>query len=318
VDAVTAAWQRRQDAVAALALRRAQEAWGHVDPGNVRSTWAALVPATVDMLASAQYSAAAAAPGYVAAAVIADGATPAPAGAVQASRLAGVASDGRDLRSLIDFPAWQVEQARTLGMAPAQALEVGKRSLTRIVVTQVADAGRVATGLSIVNDRTVTGYIRQLGGQGCSRCVVLMGRVYRYNTGFLRHPQCKCVHRPTVLDPDRQDARMTAGPRAHFDSLAPADQDRIFTAAGAQAIRDGADPAQVVNAARGMSTASIGNRQIKITDEGVTRRGVAGQRARELGFNYRNTPRLMPEQIYRDATSRDSAIRLLHRFGYIR
>jgi hypothetical protein len=75
-----------------------------------------------------------------------------------------------------------------------------------------------------------------------------------------------------------------------------AEQDRVFGKGGAQAIRDGADMAKVVNARRGMVTAE----GRLFTTEAAGR-----------------TPRLMPEQIYRDAASREDAIRLLRRFGYI-
>jgi hypothetical protein len=82
--------------------------------------------------------------------------------------------------------------------------------------------------------------------------------------------------------------------------MSAAEQDKVFTKAGAQAIRDGADPAKVVNARRGMQTAADG--RLYTTE-------AAG----------RTASRLMPEQIYREANgSRDEAIRLLRRFGYIR
>jgi hypothetical protein len=64
----------------------------------------------------------------------------------------------------------------------------------------------------------------------------------------------------------------------------------------AEAVRGGADLAKVVNARRGMYTA----------DGRLYTREAAGKR-----------PRLMPEQIFRDARDRDDAIRLLRLHGYI-
>jgi len=58
---------------------------------------------------------------------------------------------------------------------------------------------------------------------------------------------------------------------------------------------------RVVNARRGMFTAG----GLRLTREATTRRGIG------------LPTRLMPEQIYREASSRDEAIRLLRRFGYI-
>jgi hypothetical protein len=132
-----------------------------------------------------------------------------------------------------------------------------------------------------------------LSPPSCSRCVILAGRFYAVNAGFARHPRCDCVHIPVA---ESLHSEVTS-PRAYFDNLDPAEQDKTFTRAGAQAIRDGADPAQVVNARRGMQTAADGR---LYTTEAAGRR-----------------PRLMPEQIYADAANREDAIRLLKRFGYL-
>lgn len=87
-------------------------------------------------------------------------------------------------------------------------------------------------------------------------------------------------------------------PRGYFDSLTRVEQDKAFTAAGAAAIRDGADIARVVNARRGMQTATDGR---LYTTEAAGRR-----------------PRLMPEQIFREANgSRDEAVRLLRLHRYL-
>lgn len=82
--------------------------------------------------------------------------------------------------------------------------------------------------------------------------------------------------------------------------------------------------------------------QVFTTTEGTTRRGLAGQRLIDEGARLQGEaaetvtrmtrnglaqrrvkrqrvqiPRLMPESIYELATSREDAIRLLKRFGYI-
>jgi hypothetical protein len=97
----------------------------------------------------------------------------------------------------------------------------------------------------------------------------------------------------------------------------------------------------LVNATRGTSTAVVGGRTVATTLEGTTRRGYAyavrrsiaeqrGQQLQESGTqvgrrgavaNYvvRRTrmPRLMPQEIYRVAESREDAIRLLTANGYV-
>lgn len=86
-------------------------------------------------------------------------------------------------------------------------------------------------------------------------------------------------------------------------------QDQAFTKAGARAIRDGADIAQVVNSRSGMTAAGT-------TTTGTTRLGLAGHR---LGARQgRQVVRLMPERIYQQAAgNRDEAIRLLRLHGFI-
>lgn len=105
-----------------------------------------------------------------------------------------------------------------------------------------------------------------------------------------------CIHIPCRED-SADDLR--TDPKAYFNSLSAAEQDRLFTKAGAEAIRSGADMARVVNARRGMQVAGDGR---AYTTEAAGRR-----------------PRLMPEQIYREAgTDRAEALRLLRLHGYIR
>ena len=142
---------------------------------------------------------------------------------------------------------------------------------------------------------------------------------------------CDCVHLPTTLIARSQhrDRGGFIDPGAYFNTLGRADQDRIFTAAGARAIREGGDMGQIVNARRGMYTTTTYGRTLRATREGTTTRGFFYRRERardiargrvpaDIGRQYRLTaPRLMPEQIFELAESRDEAIAMLRRFGYL-
>ena len=95
---------------------------------------------------------------------------------------------------------------------------------------------------------------------------------------------------------------------------------RAFTKAGAEAIRLGADPAKVVNARRGMSTAtSASGREL------LVRREVLGQKVftttegtgKTRAARRKAPVRLMPESALALATDRADAIRLLELHGYI-
>lgn len=125
---------------------------------------------------------------------------------------------------------------------------------------------------------------------------------------------CDCRHIP-VPESLSGDLRVNTG--KYFQSLSQDQQDAAFGKAGAQAIRDGADLSQVVNADAGMRAAQVYGKNLRITDSGVTKRGFAGQVIKARGRNAATTPRLMPSSIYQIAEDRQDAIRLLRLNGYI-
>lgn len=304
---------RRLGAMTAAEGRRL---WRQVDVNDIVDGWRRRLARLLVVLTEAQRQAAAGADAYVAEALAELGQAAGSGLRVVPEALAGIASDGRPLDTLLEQPARLAVAALAGGRSPERAMAAGEASLVMIARTQVADAGRVAEGLAIAA-RPGAGYTRLLvGTTNCPRCVVLAGRFYEWNDGFLRHPQCDCVHVPTA---EVQAGDLMTNPRDYFDSLSSAEQDATFGEAGARAIRDGADIAQVVNARRGMRTAAVFGREgVQITLEGTTRRGVAGRRLIAEGARSGGgVVRLMPEQIYEEATDRDHALRLLWRNGYL-
>ncbi|MGR3870976.1 VG15 protein [Streptomyces graminifolii] len=348
-----AASQRR---IAVTSMAAALREWGMLDAADLRASWPRISPRLVTVLSAGQLAAARGADEYVAATAAAQGAPPEPdAPEVRTDAFAGVAADGRALDTLLARPLVATYQALGQGAGIAQALGVGRGLLGTIVRSEVADAGRGAVGVALTGRRTIQGYVRVVQPPACSRCVILAGTEYGWNSGFQRHPRCDCIHLPATLIARNQhrgglngdsfsptnrmgsSARGFINPRAYFDSLSAAEQDRVFTAAGARAIREGADMSQIVNARRGMYTADAYGRSLAATREGTTRRGAfyrqeraaaerrTGQRfARDRteaqrgvpAFELR-TPRLLPEEIYRLAEDREDAIRMLRRFGYL-
>lgn len=244
--------------------------------------------------------------------------TAAAAGAVSITAFAGVASDGRPLDTL--FAQAETEQQRDL-----------------MVVTQMQDVARLAAGVAMVARPKVTGYVRMLNPPSCSRCAVLAGKFYKWNAGFARHPRCDCRHIPSTEDASHD---LTTNPDDYFGSLSRVEQDKIFTKAGGQAIRDGGDINQVVNARRGaqgltpaggrltlaeqkmlrggnefrgaLERVDVYVHQVYITREGITTRGLANKAGRSS-----KAPRLMPESLYEIAADRADAIRLLRVHGYL-
>lgn len=213
-------------------------------------------------------------------------------GGARVAGLLGWASDGRSMRGLLDY-------TRSPGVT-ADAFDL-------IVSTQLQDVARQAAAIEMGARPSVTTYVRVLNPPSCSRCAVLAGRTYRKNSGFLRHPRCDCRHLPSTV---AASGGLAADPRAYFDGLDVAGQNRIFTNAGAEAIRRGADINKVVNARRGMSTAQGAGR--------LARRDVFGQQVyTTTEATRRGAIRLMPESILEIAKDDTEVIRLLKAHGYL-
>jgi hypothetical protein len=272
----------------------ATERWAAVSPTRIVDSWMATIPEMLVLVSAAQLAAARQATPYVADVLAAQGLAASPTTAVP-EQVSGVASDGRPLAGLLRSP-----MAAALTVLPTagsqRAMAVGLAVLDMIVRTQVADAGRAADWVSAMGSRDVTGYVRMTVGKTCARCAILAGRWYRWSRGFKRHPRCDCVMVPSsesISDDIRLDPRRLIS-SGRVTGLSVASRD---------AITAGADPAQVVNADRGMYVAD-GRR---FTTESTTKRG-SGPRIR-----------LMPGQIIAEAAGdRDETVRLLRFHGYIR
>ena len=295
---------QRLQVVAVAAGRRG---WRQVSVDRIGESWAEVVRDVEPVVAGVQFHAAMSGATYSAMALAEQGRYVAPTEFVDPHAIAGFASDGRPLDGLLYSPATTAKAAIGRGVAPAVALQMGRGALDRILATIVADAGRQAAGADVAA-RPGTGYVRMLNPPSCGRCVILAGRFYRWNAGFQRHPFCDCVHVAATVRSTAaaQSEGLVEDPYEYFRGLSEAEQDRVFTKAGAQALRDGADISQVVNSRRGMTP--NGN----FTVEGTSRRGYAHSLLKP------RQRRMTPELIYRQADgSRDRAVELLKEHGYI-
>ena len=291
----------------ARALAVATRHWRRLGPDWIAGAWRERIPTVAAAITAAQRTAAASALVSGALALGEQGQWAEPDGLVDPAAFAGLAADGRSLETLLRGPAITTRTLIADGVEPAEALAAGGRQLSMMVLTEIADAGRGAAGVQIAA-RPRVGYVRMLNPPSCSRCVVLAGRFYRWNQGFLRHPRCDCTHIPTmVTDQAEAFARgLIDDPYEAFTRMSEAEQNRVFTNAGAQAIRDGADMYQVVNARRGMKS-----RGAAFTTEGTSKHGWAGQILRK------GQRRMTPETIYRLNPNREQAIEALRAQGYV-
>lgn len=302
-----------QAAVAAL-LRQ----WSRMG-ADFDASWGAIEPTLVTITGVAQRRLASSAQGYVTDVLEETGqvrAVPV-VGAANVPALVGVAGDGRPVDSLLYGSVVKAKQSVGAGATVPQALRSGREFLQLAGGTLFSDTARQSESLGMgIRRRPVSGYVRMLQTPSCPRCVILAGKWFKRNQGFQRHPGCDCRHIPT--------SEAIAGDRlvdadAYVESLSTSELDAWLGKANAEAVREGADLNQVVNAQRGMTTAQIGGRSVLVTTEGTTRRGLAN-RALVPSNNPRSSnrrPRLMPESIARIAKDRDDYLRLLRANGYL-
>ncbi|GAA1404058.1 hypothetical protein [Oerskovia paurometabola] len=288
------------------ALEAGWSAWDYLAASNLSGSWSEVLPDLTQAIAHVQFDAALSGATYSALTLASRGEYIVPDAFSDPTAMVGWSSSGASLEAALYSPIPAVKERVAGGMGMARAMNEGREYLEQLLRTQVADAGRVAASVDIVA-RPACGYVRMLNPPSCHRCVPLAGRFYQWNAGFRRHPRCDCVH---VAARNRTteaalDEGLIDDPYAYFQGLPAADQDRIFGAGRAQAIRDGADIYQVTNSARGMTPNGM------FTTEGTTRRGNASQ-----GLA-RGQRRMTPDLIYKQATSRAQALELLKTHGYI-
>jgi hypothetical protein len=311
---------RREQLAALSAVRRR---WRTMTE-DFDASWALIEPEVVAILRVAQFRIAERAAAYIPAILAAtqQDVTPRVAAVVNPTEFPGFTGSGESLEAAVALAPIRAKQAvqghrfeesydamtglvipatYIPGQSPLQALTTAGNWLTKASGTILSDTARSAESAGVTTSRSA-GYVRMLTPPSCSRCAILAGRFYRWNAGFLRHPGCDCKHIPVS---ESMAGDLSVDPYAYFHSLDPAAQDRIFTNAGAAAIRDGADMSQVVNARSGMTANK------KFTTTGTTGRGNAS-----LGLK-RGQRRMMPESIYEQAKNRDEAIELLTTHGYI-
>ncbi|MEU1908115.1 VG15 protein [Streptomyces hygroscopicus] len=321
--------------------RAARALWAQADPEDLERSWLAMLARVIALVTAGQLTAARQAQPWLQRALPGEPGE----GEIQPEQLAGVSGDGRDLAGLLMEPVYVTLNRISRGFTQALSIASGAAFLEMLARTLVADIGRAADLVGMIARPAITSYVRVVELPACARCIILAGREYGLSTGFERHPQCDCTmapvtrtHRPAPVDAQDVFRQMTAQ-----------QQRKTFGAAAVKAIEDGADIAQVVNARRGMTTATAYGRTVQATTEGITRRGLAGARlitgdpnaltaprtggdtqvvseylrrtrtGRQQLVRLRGarSPRLMPEEIYRLADDREHAIRLLRQHGYI-
>lgn len=338
--------QRKRAELSGRVARKAARLWRSIQASSIDAGWDRVAPELERVVTVGQLQAARMAQGYTAAAAREQGVRG--SGAIVPDAFTGATLEGREVVPELFTAATTTKTLIGRGVGVGAAFQAGTAMMTIMAATMVRDVGVMADKVSgLKRSRTVM-YARMVSPGACSRCAILAG-VGHFTTHFERHPECRCTTVPVYSN--NPDAPLPDGlfatPSDYFESLSKAEQDRVFTKAGAEAIRLGADPISVVNARRGMYrvrqpgslVARAAPRTIigpdgkpflaYTTTEGTTVRGWYGggygssrpgsAYVKSAGDRYRRTTsvRLMPETIMSQASSPEEAVELLRRFGYI-
>lgn len=253
-------------------------------------SWSRIRPEMLSMVELGRRAAAVNAVGYTAAVLAETNQVDDAVGALSVDRFLSSAPDGRSVAGLLDEAVVGAKVAVGRGATSDEALAQSGRWLSMASLTLMADTRREVYAADIGQRPRLNGYVRMLNPPSCSRCIILAGKWFRWNEGFLRHPRCDCQHIPgaeNVVGDERTD------PYLMFRSMSAEQQERTFGRIEARAIRDGADIFRVVN---------------------INQRGLATARGARI---YGTPSRLTVDDIYRRAGTRTNAIRMMREEGYI-
>ncbi len=294
---------RAEDRAAEAAVR----AWGEVDPALISQSWESVIPPLAAVVTREQVRVADSSVRASRDVSVETGQYEIPGAFHNPRELAGWGSEGVPLEDALYSPVIGVKKQIARGVPVAEAMLYGASAVASLATTVVADTGRTGMQFDMITRRQA-GYVRVVEAGACSRCIVLAGKFFRWNAGFLRHLSCRCEHMPAKSRQWAIDEGWYADPYDAFRGMSAAEQHRVFGEFGSQAIRDGADIYQVVNATGPRAGVYAGGR---MTHEGTSRFGNFRRTS-----NYRH--RLTPYGIYGDGSrSREQVIQALKDNGYI-
>jgi hypothetical protein len=231
------------------ATERALGLWQRMDFGALDASWSLVAPVILQQTNAAQIAAAKTADSYTSALSSAY-AFDQDAARIIPQSFVGIDGSGRSMESLLHGAVTTTKEAVGAGLGRIQAFEAGASFLAAMIKTGLADLGR-ASDLTAATGKGYTHYVRVINPGACQRCAILAG-IDSFQNAFDRHPACKCTT-AAVAEDGAAPAGLHASPDDYFESLSAAEQDRVFTKGGAEAIRSGAKVQDVVSARRGAS-----------------------------------------------------------------
>lgn len=265
-------FHRRVAAREAVAVRAARHAWSRVDKNNIRGSWARVKQPLVNVLSDIQEQAVDAGLDANVDVMAETGQYSAPEALVDARAFSKFSSGGVLLDEWVDRPAIRALEFIKEGVGADEALDRVGSLFSSSVATNLADVIRQAQQADIAA-RKHMGFIRCCNADACKWCIVLSGKIYRYNTGFERHMNCHCYHLPVNLDDVGSVMDIAPSPIELFNRMSESEQNKTFGITGARSIRAGADIGQIVNSKLDSTRITKSSRSyfaLQLKDKGFT------------------------------------------------
>lgn len=265
-------FHKRVAAREAVAVRAARHAWSRVNKNDIRGSWGRIKQPLVDVLSDMQEQAVDAGLDANVDVMAETGQYVAPEALVNSHAFSKYSASGVALDEWVDRPAIRALELIKEGVNAEEALERVRGLFSSSVATNLADVIRQAQQADIATRRHM-GYIRCCNADACKWCIVMSGKIYRYNTGFARHMNCHCYHLPVNLNDVGSVMDIAPTPMEMFNRLSEKEQDKRFGVLGAKSIRSGADIGQIVNSKLDSTRITKSSRSyfaLQLKDRGVT------------------------------------------------
>src|SRR5690625_1004804 len=182
-------YYNRLDRLGAKANRAARKAWRNVDRDHISDSWALASRELTVAVTAGQAEAAALGASYGASTIAAQGVYTPPDDWVVPQAFAGVSPNGFPAHQALQSPAPRALKQLSQGRDIDSVMRSGLVMAGAVAQTMVIEAGRAAASVDTFA-RPGVGYTRMVNPGACDRRILLAGRFYRSNQGFLRHPNC--------------------------------------------------------------------------------------------------------------------------------
>lgn len=230
--AVTAGYRRRLLQIRDQVTRQVIEAWALVDATDLRGTFPRWQRLADSLLTAGQLTAVDLASAYTDRFARVEVDDPPPS--VDTRDIAGRTRDGRPVADVLRTSLAASLVAAGQGRDP---LRSGVARAVRTSRTEVFEAARTVEQRVYTADERVSAYRRVTSSTPCGACLAMSGGVSDTRRRIEVHGHCRCTAEPVYRDREEQAPRPSG--RELFEQMSASQQERLYGAEVAAAIRRG-------------------------------------------------------------------------------